>query len=450
MRGNKILTFVMAALTAVAAACGSDEPKKPDTTPDPTPNPPIADQSATSDVLYQVNPRFYGKNNCLKAVTADIPRIKSMNVNILWVMPPFELGVEKAIGSPYCIKDFKKIDPTLGTLEDFKALVNEAHANGMKVILDWVANHTSFDNTWTKTNPERYRKDADGNIAATPLWGDVAQLDYNRKSTREGMIDAMAYWVKEADIDGFRCDHADGVPHDFWKEDIEALTAIDKDVFMLAETNDLSFYKDGFYMIYDWNFPGAVTTLFKNGNTSRYLDFLVERNAEVPEGKAMLRYAFNHDVAAENDVATMYTNQDGTILAYLLAAFSGETPMLYSSMDVEGLSGKLSFFGNAHRTLKFSQKLTRIYGEINSAYIKSAAARAGVMSSYASSDAVMISFTNGTSRCLVIANPHNETRAVKTPIAVAGTKMTDWISGEEISVPTAVTLPAFGYMVLGK
>lgn len=445
MKFRKIHYLLLSAVALMATACGNKESDEPI----PEPETPVAEGTATKDVIYQVNPRFYGNDKCLKNVTADIPRIKSMNVNVLWIMPPFELGVEKAIGSPYCIKDFKSIDPKLGTMSDFKELVNTAHSNGMIVLLDWVANHTSFDNTWTHTNPERYKKDVNGNIAATPSWPDVAQLDYGQKSTREGMIDAMSYWVTEAKVDGFRCDHADGVPHDFWKEDIDALKKLDANIFMLAETNETSFYQDGFYMVYDWGFPGAVTSMYKSGNPTSYLKYITDKNAQIPEEKALLRYAFNHDVASENDVATMYTNQNGTILAYVLATFSGQTPMLYSSMDVEGLKGKLSFFSNAHRTLKFSDKLTKTYGDINKAYIDTEVARAGEMTTYSSKDAVIISFINGDKKLLLIANPSQSSVTAKTPIAFTGTKMKNLISGEEAEMPSTVVLSEFGYALFG-
>lgn len=450
MRFKRIFSMILGAVALFATACGSNDPDNPGAVTPSEPEGPIVNKKATSDVIYQVNPRFYGDSECLKAVTADIPRIKSMNVDILWIMPPYEIGVEKAIGSPYCVKDYEKIDPKLGTMDDFKNLVKTAHDNGIRVLLDWVANHTSFDNPWTKDHPERYKKDAGGNIAPTAQWGDVAQLDYNQKSTREGMIEAMSFWVTNAGVDGFRCDYAEGVPNDFWKEDIAALAKIDSDIFMLAESNSTSFFDDGFYMIYDWNFPSEVTSMYKSGNISKFCSFISERNAQIPEGKALLRYAFNHDVASENDVASMYTSQDGTILAYVLATFTGETPMLYSSMDVEGLSGKLSFLSSGHRKLSFSEKLTKTYGAINKAYVDTDVARAGTMNSYTSKDAVIVGFSNGDKKLLVIANPFNEEKTVKTPIAFTGNAMTNLVSGVETKVETTVTLPAFGYLILGN
>ncbi len=440
-----IYKVILSAVAFFATACGSDNPGS-ELIIDPI----VMSQKATTDVIYEINPRFYGDSDCLNAITSDIPRIKSMNVNILWIMPPYEIGEEKSIGSPYCVKNYEKIDPQLGSMDDFKNLVKTAHDNGMRVLLDWVANHTSFDNPWTKDHPERYKKDANGNIASTDQWGDVAQLDYNQKSTREAMIEAMSFWVTSADVDGFRCDYAEGVPNDFWKEAIEALSKLDADIFMLAETNYTSYFDDGFYMIYDWNFPSAVTSMYNSGNITNFCDFIADRNAQIPSGKALLRYAFNHDVASENDVATMYTNQDGTILAYVLATFSGETPMLYSSMDVEGLSGKLSFLNSNHRKFTFSDKLTKTYGDINKAYVNTDVARGGEMRSYTSKDGVILCFANGSKQLLLIVNPFNEEKTIKTPIALAGDTMNDLITGEETTVGTTVTLPAFGYIILGN
>lgn len=451
MKKRDLFVLILSAVALVATACGNDEPNGSGSTPTPDPgkDAPTA-QAASTDLIYQANPRFYGNKDCLKALTADVTRLKSMNINILWVMPPLELGVEKSIGSPYCIKDYKKIDPQLGTLQDWKDLVNTCHANGIRVLMDWVANHTSFDNTWTKTNPERYKKDANGNIAATPMWGDVAQLDYKQKSTREGMIDAMSYWITETHVDGYRCDYVEGVPHDFWKEDIAALTKLDAQIFMLAESNDVAYLNDGFYMVYDWNFPKNVISMLDGGSPVKFYDFVKDRNAQIPEGKSLLRYAFNHDVASEQNVGTYFKNQDGTVMAYVLAAFTGETPMIYSSMDVEGLTGKLSFFSNAHRTLKFSDKLTKAYADINSAYVKSAVARGGEMKNYANADALIIGFENGSAKCLLVANPRSESKTIKMPIAISGAKMTNLLTGMDYTVSTTIELPAYGYIVLGN
>lgn len=447
MNLDRLKPYMLAAIMTMAAGCGSDTPSD-GSDPKPDPNHPVLAEDASSDVLYEVNPRFYGDKGCLARVVADIPRIAGMGCDILWIMPPYETGVVKSVGSPYCVKDYKSIDPLLGTMDDFKALVKTAHANGMKVILDWVANHTSFDNVWTISNPERYRKDAAGNITATQQWGDVAQLDYSVRSTRDGMIDAMIYWVRETGVDGFRCDYAEGVPHDFWKEAIEVLEKENAGIIMLAESQQTDFWKDGFDLIYDWNFPSTVASMFKNGNVSRFGEYVSGLNAGISQGKNYMRYAFNHDVASENDVASMFGGTDGTVAAYVLAAFSGGVPMIYSSMDVEGLKGKLSFFTNAHRNLKFSDKLTATYRSINKAYSASATARGGKMKHYGSSDAIVIGFENGDHNLLVVVNASNAGKTVKTPIAFAGARFRDLMEDTVSDLPVSIDLPAYGFKIL--
>lgn len=447
MNLDRLKLYMLAAIAMMAAGCGSDTPSD-GSDPKPDPNPPVLAEDASSDVLYEVNPRFYGDKGCLARVVADIPRIAGMGCDILWIMPPYETGVVKSVGSPYCVKDYKSIDPLLGTMDDFKALVKTAHASGMKVILDWVANHTSFDNVWTISNPERYRKDVAGNIAATQQWGDVAQLDYSVRSTRDGMIDAMSYWVRETGIDGFRCDYAEGVPHDFWEEAIDVLEKENAGIIMLAESQQTDFWKDGFDLIYDWNFPSTVSTVFKNGNLSRFGEYVTERNSGRTQGKNYMRYAFNHDVASENDVASMFGGTDGTVAAYVLAAFSGGVPMIYSSMDVEGLKGKLSFFTNSHRDLKFSDTLTAAYAAINKAYSASAIARGGKMKHYGSADAIVIGFENGDHNLLVVVNASNAGKTVKTPIAFAGARFRDLMDDTVSDLPVSIDLPAYGFKIM--
>ncbi len=447
MNLDRLKLYMLAAIAMMAAGCGSDTPSD-GSDPKPDPNPPVLAEDASSDVLYEVNPRFYGDKGCLARVVADIPRIAGMGCDILWIMPPYETGVVKSVGSPYCVKDYKSIDPLLGTMDDFKALVKTAHASGMKVILDWVANHTSFDNVWTISNPERYRKDVAGNIAATQQWGDVAQLDYSVRSTRDGMIDAMSYWVRETGIDGFRCDYAEGVPHDFWEEAIDVLEKENAGIIMLAESQQTDFWKDGFDLIYDWNFPSTVSTVFKNGNLSRFGEYVTERDSGRTQGKNYMCYAFNHDVASENDVASMFGGTDGTVAAYVLAAFSGGVPMIYSSMDVEGLKGKLSFFTNSHRDLKFSDTLTAAYAAINKAYSASAIARGGKMKHYGSADAIVIGFENGDHNLLVVVNASNAGKTVKTPIAFAGARFRDLMDDTVSDLPVSIDLPAYGFKIM--
>lgn len=431
-----------AALAMGLAACGSE---KNDGPVNPEPNPEPAVEAAASDVIYQANPRFYAKQEAFKAIEADIPRIAEMGCDILWLMPVNKPGELKAVGSPYCIRDYKDLNPRYGTVADLKKLVSTAHAAGIKVMLDWVANHTSWDHEWISSNPERYAKDANGNITQASTWSDVAQLNYNEPSTGEAMKDAMLYWVAECDIDGYRCDYTEGVPHAFWADAIKALRAKKKDFVMLAESSKFDFYDDDFDMIYDWSLASQLSKTFNGGRPDDYFAKASDTWSKVPEGKTILRYAFNHDVASENNVATMYGSPEGTLAAYTLTAMFGGLPMIYSSMDVDGLSGKQSFFD--YRPLTFSQTKSDAFKAINKAYKESAELRNGTLKTYSDPSVAIFTRTVGSRNLLVMVNTTDKEATAKVPIAVAGSAMTDLISGGNVSLGASMTLKPYQYLI---
>lgn len=450
-RHKILLTAALGVLSLVACvACGSDND-------DPIPPTPGSVDSggdgkvepASTEIIYEANPRFFAKNDALKEIGNQLPRISGMGCDVLWLMPIFEPGEVKSVGSPYCIKDYKKINPAYGTDADLRSLIGKAHSMGMKVILDWVANHTSFDNVWTKSNPERYKKDANGNIAATKDWPDVAQLDYSSASTVEGMIDAMEYWVKDFDIDGYRCDYAEGVPDDFWKEAITDLRKIDPKLIMLAEGSKREFYDDGFDMIYDWNFAPSMAKAFGKGKISVFVNEARATITSLPAGKSILRYAFNHDVASENDFDKYFGSADGVKAAYVLAAMLGGTPMIYSGMDADGVRGKLSFFN--YSPLSFSTALTADYAAIDAAYKATANVRGGSFADYSSGDVAGFTYKANGKTLLVVVNTAGSAKSYRTPIQLTGESMKDLLSGgAESQLPVAVDLEAYGYKLYLK
>ena len=192
-----------------------------------------------NSTIYEVNLRQYAKNSSFKTFEKEIPRLKSMGVDILWFMPIHPIGVKErkgTLGSYYAVKDYKAVSEEFGTMDDFKHMVNYAHSIGMHVIIDWVANHTSPDHKWTETNPDFYTKDSTGKfVPPVPDWSDVIDLNYDNKAMRTAMIDAMKFWLTETKIDGFRCDVAEMVPTDFWIETHKELVAVYPNLFMLAE-----------------------------------------------------------------------------------------------------------------------------------------------------------------------------------------------------------------------
>jgi len=189
--------------------------------------------------LYEVNVRQYTEEGSFKSFESHLPRLKAMGIDIIWLMPIHPIGVLKrkgTLGSEYSVKDYYDINPEYGTKADFKHLVDKIHSMGMHVIVDWVANHSAWDNALTKSHPDWYTKNREGNFQPTPWydWDDVVDFDYNNPSMRKYMTDAMKYWVKNFNIDGYRCDVAGFIPVDFW-ENVRAELDEIKPVFMLAE-----------------------------------------------------------------------------------------------------------------------------------------------------------------------------------------------------------------------
>lgn len=438
---NKIVSFIATVAALAATGCTSYEIDMPS-----DPSEPVIGNEVSSDIIYQANPRFFGENGCLEALTAQLPRISGMGCDILWVMPVYETGELNSIGSPYCIRDFKTVNPRYGTLSDFKNLVDAAHAEGMKVLLDWVANHTSWDHPWISLYPDRYVKDTDGNIISPESWNDVAQLDFSNPETREAMTDAMTYWVRETGIDGFRCDYAGGLPHDFWAKLISDLHSINPDIIMLAETGDTTYYTDGFDLIYDWSSSSAISSAFNGGKPADAVKEAAEAMTKVPDGKSILRFAFNHDTAAENDMDKLFGSAEAIPAAYVLASMLNGTPMIYSSMDVSGLTGKQSFFN--YRTLTFSAELTATYKAINSAFRNTADVRRGELRDYSNSSVACFTRSTPEHDLLVAVNTTGNTQSVRIPITLSGSVMTDMLEGQAYTVRPTIELEPYSYVIL--
>lgn len=438
---NKIASFIATVAAFAATGCTSYEIDMP-----ANPAEPVIGNEVSTNVIYQANPRFFGDNECLKGLTRQVSRIAGMECDILWVMPVYEPGELNGIGSPYCIRDFKAVNPRYGTMTDLKELVNTAHSSGMKVILDWVANHTAWDCSWITEHPDWYVKDAAGNIVSPSGWSDVAQLNFANADMRAAMKDAMLFWVEQLGIDGYRCDYADGVPHDFWSDVITALRAKNSDMIMLAETANPDYYADGFDMIYDWNSSTTISSAFNGGKPADVVKEATEALAKVPDGKSILRYVFNHDVAAENNVATMFGAPEGVPAAYVLASMLNGTPMIYSSMDVEGLSGKLSFFN--YMTLDFSTSLSDEYKAINAAFKASAEVRRGELRDFSNSSVVCFTRAIPGHNLLVAVNTTGSEKSVKSPISLAGSTMTGLIDGKQVTVPVEISLEPYSYTIL--
>lgn len=413
---------------------------------------PAPDKAANKSVIYEANPRLFGRTDVLNAVAARLDEIKSLGTDVLWLMPVYEAGVKDAIGSPYSVKDYKKLNPAYGTMDDLKSLVAKAHGKGMRVILDWVANHTSWDNDWIR-NKTWYTLDAAGNILSPEGmgWTDVADLNYDNPEMRAAMLEAMKYWVETADVDGYRCDYAEGVPHDFWKQAIKELKAIKGDeLLMLAEGGAASLFADGFDLVYGWDFNSKLQDVFAGKTTLAALyEVHKQEYRGVPEGKQRLRYITNHDLASGKSPVQVYHNERGATAAFVIASMLGGTPLIYSSQEI-AYPQPLSFFD--YRPMDWSSASASCdeYKRLMQIYQSTVSLRSGTLKTYETGKAASFYYVNRAGGLLVIVNTSDELLTMKTPIERAGDRMKNLMNQETVTLPAVMNLEPYQYLILEK
>ncbi|PKP13984.1 MAG: alpha-amlyase [Bacteroidetes bacterium HGW-Bacteroidetes-3] len=308
---------------------------------------PISNESLENAVIYEANIRQYSPEGTFEKFTEDIPKLKELGVKIIWVMPIYPISTTKSkgtLGSYYAISDYTKVNPEFGNLDDVKNLVNTAHKNGMYVILDWVANHTGWDHVWLKSHPEYYTKDEKGEITHTvgTDWTDVADLNYDNKEMRTEMLEDMKYWLKEADIDGFRCDVAGMVPLDFWENTVTELKKI-KPVFMLAEAWEPNLLEKAFDMDYGWDTHHRMNAIAQGKETVKNWD---ERMAQIDtlyqKDDILMNFVTNHD---ENSWSGTVKERMGDASEVMLALSycAPGMPLIYSGQEYD-MNKRLRFF----------------------------------------------------------------------------------------------------------
>lgn len=300
-----------------------------------------------NSVIYEVNIRQYTPEGTFKAFETHLPRLKELGVDILWIMPIHPISVKNrkgSLGSYYSVKDYKAINPEFGNLDDFKSLVSKAHELGFKVIIDWVANHTGWDNNWITEHKDWYTQDSLGNVVPpNPDWKDIADLNFDSKPMRHAMIDAMKYWVKETNIDGFRCDVAWGVPQDFWEAATASLDSI-KTVYMLAEDEDHpDFLKKAFVSNYTWKLHHLMNEVAQGKKSAADIQkYYTDSVSKYAAGSFPMQFITNHD---ENSWAgSEYERMGDAVKTFATLTFTLEgIPLIYSGQEA-GLKKRLLFF----------------------------------------------------------------------------------------------------------
>lgn len=320
--------------------------------------------------IYEVNLRQYTSNGTINLFKKKLPKLKELGVDILWFMPIQPIGIKnrKAVGdsfvedfpnpdykkywgSPYSISDYKQVNPRYGTLSEFKELIKLCHELDMKVVLDWVANHTAWDNPWIIDHPEWYTHDSTGKIT-DPIgedgkswgWTDVADLNYENDKMRKAMIDAMSFWIKECDIDGFRCDVAMEVPVDFWNEASKRLNQI-KPIFMLAESeaHKPRMFDSAFDAYYGWEMHHVFNKIYAGElSSSEIIRVMNEKDSICGDHVFPMNFITNHDENSWNGTIDERLGESWGAMAVLSYSLRG-MPLIYSGQEV-GLDHRLSFF----------------------------------------------------------------------------------------------------------
>lgn len=331
---------------------------------------PISNEVLESSVIYEANIRQYSPEGTFSEFTKDIPKLKELGVKVIWLMPIYpismknrkatpDLSIEdiedpeekkKYLGSYYAISDYTAINPEFGNMEDFDELVETAHDNGMYVILDWVANHTGWDHKWIEEHPEYYQKDKDGNVT-DPLnpdtgetwgWTDVAHLNYENDSLWSAMKDEMLYWVKEKNIDGFRCDVAGNVTTDFWNLVVPELKK-EKPVFMLAESEDKDLFYEAFDMGYNWEGHHIMNEIAQGEMSVKDWDaYMTKIDTTYQKDDYLMNFITNHDENSWNGTVKERMGDASEAMLAFTYALPG-MPLIYSGQEY-GMNKRLKFF----------------------------------------------------------------------------------------------------------
>ena len=409
---------------------------------------PVSNEVLANSVIYEANIRQYSPEGTFDAFTKDIPQLKQLGVKVIWLMPVYpismknrkatgDLSIEdikdpeekkKYLGSYYAISDYTAVNSNYGTKQDFDELVKTAHENGMYVILDWVANHTGWDHKWIEQHPEYYHKDKDGNVT-DPInpdtgeswgWTDVAHLNYENKDLRNAMNAEMLYWVKEHNIDGFRCDVAGNVPTDYWNQIVPQLKAI-KPVFMLAESEDKDLFYEAFDMGYNWEGHHIMNEIAQGKmNVNDWDNYMKKIDTTYQEDDYLMNFITNHDENSWNGtVKERLGDASETMLAfsYTLPGM----PLIYSGQEYD-MNKRLKFFEkdsipkNKAKVWPVLEKLGKLKNTIDA--LDGAKKAANYQRITTSEDATILAFkrSKNNSELIFIANMSDEPKSFSAEI----------------------------------
>ena len=414
-----------------------------------------------SATVYEVFVPDASEEGTFRGLIGRLDELQDMGVNTLWLMPIHPIGKERRkddigpLGSPYSIRDYYDVNPEYGTKEDFRALVDSVHARDMHIIIDLVANHTAWDHPWLEEHPDMY---TDGPINGftvpvlngdTTNWTDVVDLNYDNPRTRQEMIDIMQYWVREFDVDGYRCDVAHAVPLDFWEAAIDSVEA-HKEVLMLAEAAEPEMHEVGFDQTYAWPFYGALKRVWEDGAPVHTLATQVDTTlARLPEAARRLRFTTNHDETMWDAPPTvLFDGQEGAEAAFVLASSMPGVPLVYNGQEL-GVTDSVSFFARTPYDWTQDPEAEAFYRDYLSFYRRSPALQGGRFTVHEprTKDVLLYERATDTQTLFFAVNARDVLTQVRIPEAYDGASLTDVLTGETASGET-LTLDAYEYRIL--
>ena len=407
----------------------------------------------TRDItMYQVNTRAFSKDGNFKGVTARLDSIKALGINVIYLMPIYPVGVLKATNSPYATKDYNAVGSEFGTLDDLRALVDGAHRRKMALMIDWVGNHTSWDNPWI-ANKGWYVTDSTGNIKYPQNWRDVAQLNFKNNDMRLAMIGAMKSWVLKANVDGFRCDYADGPPADFWKQAIDTLKNIHTHkLLFLAEGSRSENFSAGFDFNFGFRYYENIKRIYQDNKSVKSIDTVNEKEYKgTQNGQGMVRYITNHDVnSSDGTPLDLFGGKKGSIAAFVVVAYGKGTPMVYNGQEV-GTPFRIVFpFKNSPIDWSLNPDVTAEYKKIIAFRNASKAIRRGTLISYSSDDVSVFTKQDGSDKVLVISNLRNKPVTYTVPAELVNSSWKEVFTGAKMKLGDTFTVEPYQYLVLKK
>lgn len=454
-------SILFSIISIMAMACGS-APKKENQEPmEVEENHTTHAEWSKNATIYEVNIRQFTPEGTFDAFAESLPRLKDMGVKILWLMPINPIGEENrkgTKGSYYSVKDYKAINPEFGNMDDFKNLVNRAHELDMKVIIDWVANHSAFDNVWTKEHKDWYELDSLGKL--TPPhgtdWWDVAQLDYNNHDMRQAMIDAMKFWLTEANVDGFRCDVAEMVPMDFWIDCRHQLEKVKPDIFMLAEGQAPELHQ-AFDMTYAFEFLHLMNAIAKGEKELSDIDAFMKTEKELYEpGDYRMFFTTTHDENSWNGTVFERYGKEGNKTFAVLAFHIAGMPLIYSGQEA-GMDYALEFFEkdlikwNDIPLKDFYTKMFQLHRSNEALWNGEFGGDFKRFTSTADHQVYAFSRKRGNSEVVVICNLKDSETQVEFENLPTG-DFTSLFDDKDLATISAegITVPGFGYYVFYK